>query len=82
MDLRKEKGHKAKHNFIMKRFIIYTFHQILLGRTRWVRHVACMQEIKIEYRIVIGELAGRRRLVRLIHRHRIRSKDVPCEHIN
>jgi hypothetical protein len=41
-----------------------------------------MQEIKIEHRILSGELAVRRLLVRLIHGHGIRSKDAHCEHIN
>lgn len=41
-----------------------------------MRHVACMQEIKIEYRILVGKFAKRKLLVRLLHRHRLRSKDV------
>jgi hypothetical protein len=47
-----------------------------MKRTRWVRHVAHMQEIKIEYRILVEKLARRKLLMRLLHRHRTRNKDV------
>jgi hypothetical protein len=35
-----------------------------------------MQEIEIEYRILVGKLARRKLLMRLLRRHRTRSKDV------
>lgn len=39
-----------------------------------MRHAAYIKEIKTEYKILIGILAGRRRLVRLMHRHRIGAR--------
>lgn len=48
----------------MKKFVVYTLYQILLARHQiklmiWTGHVACVEDMKISYKILTGKLKGR-----------------------
>jgi hypothetical protein len=59
MDLRERKWLEAEEEFIMRSFVTFTFHQILLGgkksrRMKWMVHVARMKKINA-YKILVGK---------------------------
>jgi hypothetical protein len=70
---REEATGRWKKICIMKCFIIYILHQILLAviiswRTSWVKTVACMGIIRTAYEILVRKHEGKRLLGRIMHR--------------